>query len=205
MKIKGKHHHRCIPVTTWSPWAAGDVEHLQRTGSSISDSYADDSIHPPQLQETWHQLDMLQQRQHLMDQVRSLPDPKDGHTCTMAWICANLIQAIWVQLSRTLYGYCPSIVKHEGVLINLAIMRQMLARFKTAQATHGHSWQATLFAKFTSVQCVYGIPAPSTSHVPLEQLIYKLKLSKVNPPTTYRLPRCMMQSALGLVFACIPL
>ena len=126
MKIKGKHHHRCIPVTTWSPWAAGDVEHLQRTGSSISDSYADDSIHPPQLQETWHQLDMLQQRQHLMDQVRSLPDPKDGHTCTMAWICANLIQAIWVQLSRTLYGYCPSIVKHEGVLINLAIMRKCL-------------------------------------------------------------------------------
>lgn len=51
---------------------AGDLEHLQRTGSSISDSYADDSIPPPQLQETWHQLDLLQQqRQHqqFMDQV----------------------------------------------------------------------------------------------------------------------------------------
>ena len=48
---------------------AGEVEHLQRTGSSLSDSYADDCIQPPQLQETWHQLDMLQHRQHLLDQV----------------------------------------------------------------------------------------------------------------------------------------
>ncbi|KAK9842710.1 hypothetical protein WJX74_001062 [Apatococcus lobatus] len=67
----------------------GDLEHLQRTGSSISDSYADDSIHPPQLQETWHQLDLLQQqRQHqqMMEQGRMGWDPDfmadPGHSLT---------------------------------------------------------------------------------------------------------------------------